>query len=420
MTRRSIQACLMSAFVAACAQLPPTDPSADLEQAAARQLLVTTRQEPGEARTMLGDPASFYPRRRGYGPTPEVDRTLDRIARDFDVRRVTGWYISAIGEYCEVFELRPDQSAEQLIERISADPSVELVQEMNVFRTQGVHYDDPLAKLQPALAELSIESAHEYATGRGVTVAVVDSSVDRRHLELRGKVRTSRNLIDDRAIQRPEVHGTAVAGVIGSAANNGEGIVGVAPDSRIASLRACRTVEVDTGRAECSSFSLAQAMETAIQMRADIVNLSLAGPYDSLLARLIDEATDIGMIVVAAAADAPRDDNRFPASHPRVLAAAASELSVGENAASNLLRAPGAEIMSTVPDDRYAFFSGNSMSAAYLAGVSALIRERHPDMRADELVQLLNATGNDRSINACRAIVASDGADADCAAEVAQ
>ncbi|HMB73807.1 MAG TPA: S8 family serine peptidase, partial [Gammaproteobacteria bacterium] len=250
MKLRLLWMCLVTLAVGACAQLPSDGSrSSRLEDAAARQLLVTTRQNTGRARSPLGDPASFYLRRRGYGPTPAVDKTLDRIASDYDIRRVSGWYISSIGEYCEVYELRSDQSLDDLVARIAADPGVELVQVMNVFRTQGVHYDDPLASMQPALNALSIASAHEHATGRGVTIAIVDSTVDGRHLELRGKVQSWRNLIDNRAIRRAEVHGTAVAGIIGSAANNGEGIVGIAPDSRIASLRACRTLDARTGRA---------------------------------------------------------------------------------------------------------------------------------------------------------------------------
>lgn len=418
MSVRPFCVCFFALAIAACVQFPAEQPqSSRFDDAVARRLLVTTRQDAGIARSVVGDPASYYVRRRGYGPTPDVNRALDRIAREYDIRRVTGWFISAIGEYCEVYELRPDQALDELMARIASDPSVELVQEMNVFMTEGVRYDDPYAAMQPALATLSIESAHEFATGRGVVVAVVDSSVDRRHLELRGRVQSWKNMFDEQKIRRAEVHGTAVAGIIGSTANNGEGIVGVAPGAQIASLRACQTVDVTTGRAECSSFSLAQAMETAIRLRADIINLSLSGPYDPLLARLIDEATEGGMIIVAALADESDGAHSFPASYRGVIAAESSEVSGAGSTAGNVLRAPGAEIMSTVPDDSYAFFTGNSMSAAYISGVSALIRERRSGIRADELFRLLLDTGDQKSINACRAVVAVDGGEGSCGDE---
>lgn len=380
----------------------------DSEAGLSRQLLITTRQESAAAVSLLGNPSDFYLRRRAYGPTPGVDRTLDQIADDYDIRRIEGWHIESIGEYCEVYELKAGQALDDLIERISADPRVELVQAMNVFETQGITYNDPLASMQTALSSLSIDSAHEAATGRGVTVAVIDSTVDSRHRELRGRIQSQRNLVDTRS-RRPEVHGTAVAGVIGSIANNGEGIVGIAPESSIASLRACWTVDPTTGRAQCSSFSVARALEAAIELDADVVNLSLAGPFDPLLSELIDTAIAQGMIIVAALPAPPVTGERaFPSSHRFVIAAASSQAPAIHRTA-NLLRAPGVEVMSTAPNNSYAFFSGNSMSAAYVTGVSALVRELRPDIAPGELIELLIDTAIERSVNACRALAKVEG-----------
>jgi subtilisin family serine protease len=399
-----IVALVAGSAMAGCARLGPIgDEAAPQERSLARQLLITTRQDPGASMSVLGDPSAFYFRRRGYGPAPEVDRLLDEIAGRYAVRRVEGWYIASIGEYCEVYELGPEQDPTEVMALISAHPGVELVQRMNVFETEGIVYDDPYASMQPALAELAIETAHEIATGRGVTVAIVDSNVDRRHRELRGKIASARNLVDGRAFGTPEVHGTAVAGIIGSAANNGEGIVGIAPDATIASLRACWTVDAGSGRARCSSFSLALALELAIGLEADVVNLSLAGPFDPLLSQLIDSAIGHGIIVVAAAPDVPAPDNDFPSSHPHVIAAESSDAPAVPEP-RNRLRAPGAEVMSTTPHNGYAFFSGNSMSAAYISGVSALVREHRPEIRADEMIRLLADTGRQQAVNACRAI----------------
>jgi len=395
---------VLAGLAAGCTGLPTRDATrAGAEATLSRQLLITTRQDSGLAASPLGDPGDFYFRRRGYGPTPSVDRTLDQIAKDYDIRRVEGWYISSVGEYCEVYELESDQAIEDLLERIRSDPRIGLVQAMNLFETQGVAYNDPFASMQPALASLSIGSAHEAATGRGVTVAVVDSTVDSHHLEFRGHILSERNLVDSRSSRHPEVHGTAVAGIIGSIANNGEGIVGVAPDSDIASLRACWTVDAATGRAQCSSFSIARALEIAIQLDADVINLSLSGPFDPLLSELIDAAIDHGIIVVAALPSSLSENNSFPSSHAHVIAAESSQGPVS-HMASNLLRAPGVEVMSTAPNNSYAFFSGNSMSAAYVTGVSALVRELRPDMRPDELIALLIDTGTERSVNACHAV----------------
>ena len=403
-----------AAILAGCAPFGSAVPSAASGPGElTRQLLITMRQDASAATAVLGDPGSFYLRRRGYGPTPGVDRTLDAIADDYGLRRVDGWYIASLGEYCEVYELRPGQSMDDVLERIATDPRVGLVQAMNVFETEGAMiYDDPFAPMQPALASMAIDAAHALSTGRGVTVAIIDSSVDARHAELRGKVRAEKNLVDNHAFRGAEVHGTAVAGVIGSAANNGEGIVGVAPDSSLASLRACWTVEESTGRAQCSSFSLALALESAIELEVDVINLSLAGPPDPLLEALIDSAADAGIVVVAAYPERHGPGSGFPASHPRVIAAESAETPLGGNI-RNLLRAPGAEIVSTSPNNGYAFFSGNSMAAAYVTGVAALVRERRPGITSAELIELLTATGIGRTVNACRAVAGSNGSRAD-------
>lgn len=399
----------LTCLIAGCASLETgVSRSTGSEAEFSRKILITTPQESGQAIAPLGDPADFYVRRRLYGPTPSVDRTLDQIAADYGIRRVEGWYISTVGEYCEVYELESGQSVDELVARVGADPRVRLVQSMNRFETQAIVYNDPYAPMQTAIESLSIENAHEAATGRGVTVAVVDSAVDSHHDELRGRISSQRNLVDGRFSRRPEVHGTAVAGIIGSIANNGEGIVGVAPESSIASLRACWTVDPATGRAECSSFSIARALEIAIQMHVDVVNLSLSGPFDPLLSELLDAAIAQGIIVVAALPPSLTEENSFPSSHRSVIAAGSLQGSA-KYTASNLLRAPGIEVMSTAPNNSYAFFSGNSMSAAYVSGVSALVRQIRPDMKPDELIELLVATGNERSINACRAIARIEG-----------
>ncbi|MGI9258084.1 MAG: S8 family peptidase, partial [Gammaproteobacteria bacterium] len=351
---------IIASALAGCASVATRDSRNDGAMQAATRILVTIPHSGSSTQQQLGDPGSFYLRRRGYGPSPGVNRTLDRIADDYDLRRVDGWHIASIDQYCEVYEVRGQQSSAELIERISTDPRVELAQPMNYFETQGVLYDDPLANLQPALTTLAIHEAHEMATGQGITVAVIDSFVDRRHLEFRGRVLEQLDLVDSPGRTRGEIHGTAVAGVIGSAANNGTGIVGVAPDSAIASLRACWTVDDATGRAQCSSFSLAQALEFAIQLGVDVINLSLVGPEDPLLRELLHAATDNDIIVVSASPTDDQSDRNFPSSHSAVIAVASSNTSLGDDA-DNVLRAPGAEVMSTMPNNRYGFFSGHSM-----------------------------------------------------------
>jgi subtilisin family serine protease len=203
------------------------------------------------------------------------------------------------------------------------------------------------------------------------------------------------------------VHGTAIAGVIASAPNNREGIVGVAPDVTIAALRACWAVAPDSVAAQCSSFSLARALESALDLKPNVLNLSLAGPEDPLLGQLLDKVIARGIIVVAAQPEPGVEGHEFPASHPHVLAVHSAAEAL-DAPSPYVLGAPGTDVLTTTPGARYAFLSGNSLAAANTSGVVALLLERGPHADVDELAQVLTdtttRTAGGTSINACRAL----------------
>jgi subtilisin family serine protease len=136
------------------------------------------------------------------------------------------------------------------------------------------------------------------------------------------------------------IHGTAIAGIIASAVNNREGIIGVAPDVSITALRACWAVGDNGVAAKCSSFSLAQALELALDLQPNVINLSLAGPDDPLLSRLLDRVIERGIVVVAAHPATPDRSHAFPSSHPHVLTAHSSLVPVNSDSPYTLA-APG-------------------------------------------------------------------------------
>lgn len=404
MTRTSA-AMFLSALLAGCAGVPRLGPGGS-GMSYDRQILLTV-PEPVRAGALSGEPTRRYLRRRSYGAPPAIDRTLDELAQEHGLERVDGWSIASLGVYCEVFDVPENVEVETIIDLLMNDPRVDLVQRMNVFETLSTHYDDPYADLQPAVSQLGIEEAHQLATGKGVTVAVIDSAIDASHPDLRGHIDIRRNLTATAGLPRGgEVHGTAVAGVIASTANNNEGIVGVAPDVRIAALRACWSVDPTGSKARCSSFSLAQAFELALSIDPAVINLSLGGPSDPLLARLLREALRRGIVVVAAEGAAGREA-LFPASYPGVIVARASQPS-RPSTSRYALSAPASEILTTVPEAGYAFLSGSSLAAAHVSGVIALLMERDSSMDADAIATLLSETTADsasgHSISACGAL----------------
>jgi subtilisin family serine protease len=393
------------------------DPAA-ADDAAARQILVTLRQPAAVVAGLTGPPNQRYLQRR-YGPSPSVDRTLTQLAHEHDLRRIEGWPIQSLNVYCEVLIVPVGGDVAAVIEKLSRDPRVDLAQRMNMFRTQAARYDDPYLDLQSAAAAMEVEQAHELATGRGVSIAIIDSAIDADHPDLRGRVRLARNLAGEHRQPRGgEIHGTAIAGIIASAVNNHEGIIGVAPDVSIAALRACWAIADGALAAQCSSFSLARALEVALELRPDVINLSLAGPEDRLLTRLLDRVIERGIVVVTAHPTAASSSLAFPSSHPRVFAAHSSMTPVN-SPSPYILAAPANEVLTTTPGSRYAFLTGNSLAAAHTTGVIALLMERQPDLDAERIAAILTSTttyaAGTASINACRAVARITGT-ASCAA----
>jgi len=399
----------LALLLAACAGAGPpkheaaTVPTSD----AARQILLTVHQPDTLALGLTGAPNQRYAQRR-YGPTPTVERILTELAREHRLERVDGWPIASLSVYCEVFAVADDRSLDAVIAELKADKRVELVQRMNTFETQAAGYDDPYADLQTSSVQMDVEDAHRLATGRGVSIAIIDSAIDASHPDLHGRVRVARNFVDTGPSPRGgEVHGTAIAGIIASAANNRLGIVGVAPDVTIASLRACWAVARNSVAAQCSSFSLARALEVAMDLKPNVVNLSLAGPDDPLLDQLLDEMIARGIIVVAAQPEHGQNGHEFPSSHARVLAAH-SAADVLDSASPYVLSAPSTDVLTTTPGAQYAFLSGNSLAAANTSGVVALLMERDPHLDVARIAEVLTDTtthaDGSTSINACRAL----------------
>jgi subtilisin family serine protease len=151
-------------------------------------------------------------------------------------------------------------------------------------------------------------AAQQWSRGEGVRIAVVDTGVDTVHPDFRGRLGRVRDFVAD-GRSAAETHGTAVAGIIAAVPDNGIGIAGIAPDATVISLRACWSASGALGA--CNSFTLAQALAAAAGAQAGIVNLSLGGPPDALLTRIVERLLARGVVVVGAVPPSGRREG-FP------------------------------------------------------------------------------------------------------------
>ncbi|MEL7171913.1 MAG: S8 family serine peptidase [Pseudomonadota bacterium] len=329
----------------------------------------------------------------------------ERFERDHPLVLVAEWPLASIDVHCFVFRIEEGVETEAALAALRQDARVRTVQRMNQFVVSTTPPDTDLTTLQPDPDLRNLRQVHAVATGKGARIGVVDTQPDAAHPELSGKVVLARDFVAARNAGRPgpEAHGTAVSGVIAAEARDGLGIVGVAPDASLLALRACwepATGSGAGGKGVCSSFSLARALNFALGQDVHILNLSISGPEDPLLAELIEVARRKGIVMVAARGGAAEPG--FPASAPGVLAVTTR----GDPAGGAALRAPGLDVISTAPAGAYDFFSGSSIAAAYVSGVAALLVERGSDLQTVALREaLLGGEGASAdTVSACLAV----------------
>lgn len=362
-----------------------------------REILVMLRLSPDHHRPEAGYSGDY-----GSGVTSISRRGVAlRIARRNQLYLVDGWAMPLMGLDCYVMRVPPGRTIEAAITDVSHDHLVAWSEPMQVFRTQGGlgSATDPLFAAEPAASLWHLADLHRVATGRGVTIAVIDSRVDTAHPDLAGQFVANENFVTDRTVE-PERHGTGVAGVIGAKEGNGVGIAGIAPGARMMALRACwQTGDGSaTSPTLCDSLSLAEAIHFAIEHHAKVINLSLSGPDDRLLNTLIQIATSRNIAVVAAY-DPRLPKGGFPASASGVIAVANEAIAP---VPEGVYGAPGLDIPTTQPGGKWFLVNGSSFAAAHVSGLIALIREKHGSDRRLTLVAARPAGG---VVDACASLL---------------
>ena len=374
--------------------------------AAETDRILVTFDDPGMSSSARAGPVRpGYSRRHStYLVSIGVRHAARGIAKEFGLRALDEWPIEPLKVHCIVYAVDDDRDVDELLDNLRADPRVESAQRMKTFEVLGASAGVPKAydELQHSAASLELEAAHQWSRGEGARVVIVDTGADITHPEIRAQVKAHRNFVDESQAEfSADAHGTAIAGIIGASADDGTGIVGVAPAAAITVLKACWYADRQRP-AVCNSFTLARALGFAVESGAQVINLSLAGPEDPLLARLVAAALDNGQIVIAAAPAAASGES-FPAGVPGVIVVDAAEAEQ-ENGGS--VRAPGSDILVPVPGGDFDFASGSSLSAAHVSGVVALLVSSRPQLSRDGVSALLLSAQNpvSRSVSACRAL----------------
>jgi subtilisin family serine protease len=369
-----------------------------------RQILVMLKMAPPHYR-----PGAAYGGSYGDGAAMAARRRVAAgIARRNGLALVEGWPMPLIGVDCYVMRVPDSMAVDAAIAQVSKESAVAWSQPLQTYQARGspagVVPNDPLFRAQPAAAAWRLADLHRIATGRNVSVAIIDSKIDVAHPDLAGQFVANLDFVDRRAAGA-EAHGTGVAGIVGAKAGNGIGIAGVAPDARMMALRACW--QIAAGPTLCNSLSLARALQFAIEHNAEVINLSLAGPADPLLARLLALAIARNLSVVAAF-DPSLPQGGFPASMPGVIAVADESL---RSLPARVYIAPGRDVPTTQPGGKWYLVNGSSYAVAHVTGLIALMRQAGGRATRIALDRIANG-----AVDACATLVgASPRCDCSCA-----
>jgi subtilisin family serine protease len=321
-----------------------------------------------------------------------TDAQVDELARRHGLVRVESQNFPLVGATIGLFRITDNRPADIVGPEFATEVGILGFQRNFRYRVQDQKTPTEGDPAQYALAKLRLPQAHTLAHGMNVTVAVIDSGIDIKHPELANTIADSFDALGSK--EGPHVHGTGIAGAIAAHAR----LMGSAPEARILAIRAFASA---SGGAESSSYVIIKSLNYAVLHGAQIVNMSFAGPKDPLIERGIIATAERGVLMIAAAGNAgAKSPPLYPAANPNVIAVSGTDSQDRLFAASNrgahiALAAPGTDIFLPAPDQKYQMTSGTSFSAAYVSGVAALLLERNPALKPNDVRAILVSTARD-------------------------
>ncbi|OEU85944.1 peptidase S8 [Streptomyces abyssalis] len=256
-----------------------------------------------------------------------------------------------------------------------------------------------------SLQRVLLDELWSTGKGDGVTVAVIDTGVDKGNPQIRpALIPGGKDFVGKAKSGTTDVngHGTRVAGIIAARQKTGTGFSGIAPEADILPLRYTGSEDPEE---QGNSVTMSKAIKYAASQDVDIINISsdtVKKEPNADLEAAIDVAVEKDILVVAAAGNDGADgklENTYPAAYEGVLAVGASDRNNDRAFFSQSgefvdIAAPGVGMVSTVPKGGQCSADGTSFSAPYVAGVAALLYEKYPDWTSEQIASRLQQTAN--------------------------
>ncbi|MEX2619051.1 MAG: S8 family serine peptidase [Egibacteraceae bacterium] len=355
----------------------------------------------------LGEPRLHYPEACPGLDSFTVTAAPDRYEAAVEEARSAGWQVS--GEVPAIGAFRVGRAAPDAGGGLADLAGIDIVERSSVVRRSGVVPNDPRFADQWPLDDLNVPAAWRFRTGSDLRVAIVDDGVDAMRADLAGRVTEGRDTRFDRALPAGQSsdrggHGTAVAGLLGAAGNNGVDIAGVDWAAQIVPYRVFDA-------AGCSdTLDVAAAIVHAADAGVGVINLSV-GTLDDVpaLRDAVRYAFDRRAVLVAAVGNSGNATPLYPAAYLEVIGVGATVRggshagysSTGDQVA---VVAPGGQSTGAADTDLLTLGerstlrsrAGTSFAAPLVAGAALLYRSIDPDSSASTVAAAFAASAEDR------------------------
>lgn len=288
-------------------------------------------------------------------------------------------------------------SAHELINYFSKRKDVKYAEPHYLLLPNVIPNDTFYPDYQWNMPMIDMEKAWDINKGRSdVIVAVVDTGIDLKHPEFKGRLVTGYNVLTGSSSPMDDNgHGTHVAGIIAAHSNNREGIAGMTWENKIMSIKGIG------GDGSGSSIDIAKGIIWATDHGAKVINLSV-GNYNSsnVLHDAITYAYGKDVVMIAATGNDNSSQPSYPATYPEVLGVSAVDTKGNRASFSNYgssvsVVAPGVDIPSTYKDQDYAELSGTSMACPHVTGLAALIRSVNPGLKNEQVLNIIKFSSHD-------------------------